>query len=307
MALFDSLSPWPITRRSLLKQGLCGAVGLALYSSEIERHWIEVNEREVTLTGLPKVFDGMRIVQLSDIHLDEFTEPFFLRRVIDRVNRMKPDAIFLTGDFVTENPFPRRYSSTAFANTARRFGRGAAWQCADMLRELNCRKLYAILGNHDIAVGAKQVTEALTINGITMLRNSFLPIERSGGRLWLAGLDDPVEGKPDPDLAIPPSIRNVPNEPVVLMCHAPDYVDLLRAHPAGQAVSLMLSGHTHGGQIRLPLVGALELPSWGKKYVEGWFRFGALQLHVNRGIGTVGVPFRLNCPPEITLITLRTG
>ena len=135
MALFDSLSPWPITRRSLLKQGLCGAVGLALYSSEIERHWIEVNEREVTLTGLPKVFDGMRIVQLSDIHLDEFTEPFFLRRVIDRVNRMGPEAIFLTGDFVTEILYPRRFSRTAFAGKARKFARGAAWQCADLLRE----------------------------------------------------------------------------------------------------------------------------------------------------------------------------
>jgi hypothetical protein len=307
MALFDSLSPWPITRRSLLKQGLCGAVGLALYSSEIERHWIEVNEREVTLTGLPKVFDGMRIVQLSDIHLDEFTEPYFLRRVIDRVNRMEPEAIFLTGDFVTEILYPRRFSRTAFAGKARKFARGAAWQCADLLRELKCRELYAVIGNHDIVVGAKQVTEALTANSITMLRNSFVPIERSGGRFWLAGLDDPVEGNPDPDLAIPPSIRNVPNEPVVLMCHAPDYVDVLRVHPAGQAVSLMLSGHTHGGQVRLPLLGALELPSWGKKYVEGWFRLGGLQLHVNRGIGTVGLPFRLNCPPEITLITLRAG
>jgi uncharacterized protein len=307
MSLFDSISPWPITRRRLLKQGLCGAVGLALYSSEIERHWIEVTEHEVSLVGLPQVFDGMRIAQLSDIHLDEYTEPFFLRDVIERVNRMAPDAIFLTGDFVSESPIPRRFSSNAFARKARKFGVGAAWQCANLLRELKCRQLYAILGNHDVAVGAEEVTEALTANGIALLRNAYLPIERSGGRFWLAGLDDPVEGDPNPDLAIPPRIRNVQNEPVVLMCHAPDYVDDLRAHPVGNAIGLMLSGHTHGGQIRLPLVGALELPSLGKKYVEGWFRFGGLQLHVNRGIGTVGLPFRLNCPPEITLFTLRAA
>lgn len=307
MAPSDHGSPWHITRRNLIRQGLCGALGLALYSSEIERHWIEVNEREVALAGLPQVFDGMRIVQLSDIHLDEYTEPFFLRRVIDRVNEMNPDAIFLTGDFVTEILYPRRYAKTAFAIRARKFARGAAWQCADMLRDLKCRELYAIMGNHDLVVGATQVTEALTTNGIRVLRNSFLPIERNGERFWLAGLDDAVEGDPNPDLAVPPSIRNRPNEPVVLMCHAPDYVDVLRAHPAGQAVSLMMSGHTHGGQIRFPLVGAFHLPSWGRKYVEGWFRFGGLQLHVNRGIGTVGVPFRLNCPPEITLMTLRTG
>jgi predicted MPP superfamily phosphohydrolase len=307
MALFDSLSPWPITRRGLLKQGLCGALGLALYSCEIERHWIEVNERQVALPGLPQVFDGMRIAQLSDIHLDEFTEPFFLRRVIDRVNQMEPDALFLTGDFVTESPLPRRYSKTAYGRSATKFAWGAAWQCGDILRELKCRELYAIMGNHDLLVGAEQVTEALATNGIKVLRNSFLPVERGGDRFWLAGLDDPVEGEPDLDLAIPPSIRNLRNEPVVLMCHAPDYVDVLRSHPAGSAVSLMLSGHTHGGQIRFPLVGSFHMPSWGKKYIEGWFRFGGLQLHVNRGIGTVGLPFRLNCPPEISLITLRTG
>ena len=91
------------------------------------------------------------------------------------------------------------------------------------------------------------------------------------------------------------------------MCHAPDYADDLLAHPAGMSVDLMLSGHTHGGQIRLPLVGALQLPDMGKKYVEGWFKLGRMQLYVNRGIGTVGVPFRLDCPPEISLFTLRTA
>jgi predicted MPP superfamily phosphohydrolase len=89
------------------------------------------------------------------------------------------------------------------------------------------------------------------------------------------------------------------------MCHTPDYADDLLAHPAGQAVDLMLSGHTHGGQVRLPLIGALSLPPLGQKYVEGWFQLGGMQLYVNRGIGTVGLPFRLNCPPEITLMTLR--
>jgi predicted MPP superfamily phosphohydrolase len=91
------------------------------------------------------------------------------------------------------------------------------------------------------------------------------------------------------------------------MCHAPDYVDFLLKQPAGGTVALMLSGHTHGGQVRLPFMGATQLPEMGRKYVEGWFRIGALQLYVNRGIGTIGVPFRFNCPPEITLFTLRTG
>ncbi|HUX28879.1 MAG TPA: hypothetical protein VMV39_08820, partial [Terracidiphilus sp.] len=85
------------------------------------------------------------------------------------------------------------------------------------------------------------------------------------------------------------------------------YADTLIEHPAGKGVDLMLSGHTHGGQIRLPLIGALELPPLGRKYIEGAFRVGGMQLYVNRGIGTVGLPFRFDCPPEITLITLRAG
>ena len=125
--------------------------------------------------------------------------------------------------------------------------------------------------------------------------------------MWLAGIDDPVCGRPDPDKAIPSSIRNQPREPIILMCHAPDFVDELRDHPAGRAVSLVLSGHTHGGQIRLPFVGALHLPPGGANYVEGLFQVGSMQLYVNRGIGTVGVPFRFDCRPEITIFTLRTA
>ena len=89
--------------------------------------------------------------------------------------------------------------------------------------------------------------------------------------------------------------------------HAPDYADELLAHLAGTPIDLMLSGHTHGGQVRLPFVGALDLPPGGKKYVEGWFRLGSMQLYVNRGIGTIGLPFSFDCPPEISLFTLRAA
>lgn len=295
MAILLPHSRQPISRRHFFKAGMVGAAGLALYSGEIARHWIQVTQRDVFLRNLPAAFDGLRIAQISDIHMDEFTEPFFLRHVVDRINRLHPDAVVLTGDFVTVGIGKRHFAV------------GSAWQCAAILKELACRQIYAVLGNHDFIIGAKVVAEALTSSGIAVLRNAYLPMERAGDRIWLAGLDDPVEGRPNPELAIPASTRNQPNEPVVLLCHAPDYADLLLTHPAGQAVDLMLSGHTHGGQVRLPFLGALTLPAWGKKYVEGFFRLGGLQLYVNRGIGTVGLPFRLNCPPEITLLTLRRG
>lgn len=295
MAGFLPLLQKQISRRRLLKGGLLGAAGLALYSAEIARHWIEISRIDIRLRGLPASFEGLRIAQLSDIHIDEYTEPFFLRHAVEEINRLQPDLVLLTGDFVSNSPLGKK------------FAYGAAWQCADILRGLTCRELYAVPGNHDVLVGLAEVVRALTANGITVLTNANRAIERAGGRMWLAGVDDPVEGNPDPDRAIPPSIRNVPNEPVILMCHAPDYADDLQAVPAGQAVDLMLSGHTHGGQIRLPLLGALELPPLGQQYVEGWFKLGNMQLYVNRGIGTVELPFRLNCPPEITLITLRRG
>lgn len=274
---------------------MCGAAGLAVYSAVIDRHWLETSYYDVHLPGLGADLDGFRAVQLSDIHIDEFTEPFFVREAVDRINGLAPDAVFLTGDFVTHQLAPKK------------FAEGSAWQCANILNGLKCRQRYAIFGNHDVLVGEDVVGEALKDNGIRVLRNWHVPIERGNARLWLAGLDDPVEGRPDPDASIPPSIRGREDEPVILLCHAPDYADQLVKHPASEAVALMLSGHTHGGQVRLPFVPLLHLPPLGKKYIEGWFQVGPMQLFVNRGLGTVGVPVRFACAPELTVFTLRSS
>lgn len=291
----EPISKAPITRRHFLIASACASAGLALYGGEVERHWIEVTHRDVFLPGLPQAFDGFRVAQLSDIHIDNYTEPFLLRDAVHHINNLNPDAVFLTGDFVTRGLLP---GILAIASV---------WQCGSLLQQLECPHRYAVLGNHDVLVNRAAIKEALIESAITVLDNAYLPIERAGARFWLAGVDDPVEGLPDPESAIPQSIRYVPHEPIVLMCHAPDYVDTLLRLPEGQAVSLMLSGHTHGGQVRVPLVGPMVLPPLGHKYVEGWFRFRNLQLYVNRGLGTVGLPVRFNCPPEITLFTLRSA
>jgi hypothetical protein len=283
-----------VSRRSFLKGALCGAGGLALYAGEFERHWLEVVNKDIGLRGLPSDFDGLTIAQLSDIHLDEFTEPFLLREAIDAINQAKPDMVLLTGDYVSAQVLPQKLTVDA------------AWQCSKMLGNLQCPQRYAIFGNHDIFAGEEHVGEALRHHGMTVLRNAYVPIERGQSRIWLSGLDDPCEGQPDAELAIPTRIQNQPNEPIILMCHAPDYVDQLRTQPAGQAVSLVLSGHTHGGQIQLPLIGPLWLPPGGQKYVQGHFHLGTTQLYVNRGIGSVGAPFRFNSRPEITVFTLHS-
>ena len=293
MGQFPDSARRGLSRRGLLKAGVLGSLGLALYSGELERHWIETTYLEMPLPGLSPAFDGMRVAQISDIHMDEYTEAFFLRHVVDTVNALKPEIVLLTGDFVSEWP------------GSRKFARGAAWQCADLLDTLVCRERYAVMGNHDVLVGKHAVMEALLSHGVTVLDNDFVPIERGGARWWLAGVDDPLAGKPKPESAIPESIHRRPDEPVVLMCHGPDYADFLINQPVGQAVHLMLSGHTHGGQVKLPFLTRLKLPPMGRKYVEGLFQIGSMRLYVNRGVGTVGIPFRLACPPEITVFTLR--
>jgi len=289
MPRFTPLQPSRFTRRSFLIGSGVTAAGLALYAGEFARHEIDIVERPIPITNLPSSFHGYRIVQLSDIHLDEYTEPFFLERIVLRVNALNPDLVLLTGDFITHG------SLTFIA------GGHALRRCAEILTTLTAPLRYAILGNHDVAFNAPLVIEALTTQGTPVLINQHLPVERNGDRLWLCGVDDPGTSHPNLDLAIPTK----PDGPVLLMAHEPDYADEVLAHPRGPLVDFMLAGHSHGGQIRLPFLGPLILPPMGEKYPEGLYRFNRMQLYVNRGIGTVGLPFRLNCPPEITVITLN--
>jgi len=278
-----------LTRRGFLIGSGAVAAGFTLYAGEIARHELDVVRRTIELRQLPQAFHGHRIVQLSDIHLDEFTEPFFLERVVHQVNSLDPDLVLLTGDFIT-------LGSLTFVAS-----RHAAHRCAEILSRLKCQQRFAVLGNHDVGVSAPMVIQALGTNAIPVLVNQNVALDRDGDRLWICGVADPGTSHPSLNLAIPAE----PRAPVILMAHEPDYADLVIQHPRGASVSLMLSGHSHGGQIRLPFTGPLILPPLGKKYVEGHFKFGEMQLYVNRGIGTVGLPFRLNCPPEITLLTLQ--
>jgi uncharacterized protein len=277
-----------LNRRNFLKLGACSVAGLAVYSGEIARHEIDVVPITISLAGLPDAFDGFRIVQLSDIHLKEFTEEAFLQAVVRKVNALRPDLIALTGDFISIGPLPRR------------FGSEWSYSCARILSELGCNLRYAILGNHDASVSKPAVTEALVSHKIPVLSNSAVAIERGGERIWLAGIADAFVDTPNLSLALPRT-RNADREPLILLAHEPDFAD----HALNHRVSLILSGHTHGGQVRLPFLTPQFLPPLGRKYVEGHFSFAdGTQLYVNRGIGTIGVPLRFRCPPEITVITL---
>jgi hypothetical protein len=286
-----SLGSTVFTRRNFLRLAAGSAAGLAFYSGEIARHEIEIVNRTITLSRLPDAFAGLRIVQISDFHFEEFTEAAFLEIVVRKVNALAPDLVVLTGDFVSRGPLPRHIAAKM------------SYHCAELLSRLACPLRYAILGNHDCMVNSRAVTDALVTHGIPVLANRCVPLERDGRRLWLAGIEDVLEQRPDLAAALPAG-GNPDREPVILLAHEPDFADLVVRHQ----VALVLSGHTHGGQVRFPLLPPVHLPEMGTRYVEGLFRLGDhMQLYVNRGIGTVGVPFRLWCPPEITVITLAQG
>jgi uncharacterized protein len=158
--------------------------------------------------------------------------------------------------------------------------------------------LWAVMGNHDAAAGAPQVTAALRDAGVAVLSNAAAPIEHNSSRFWLAGVADVLQSAADLQSALQPV---PPDAAVILMAHEPDYADYVARYP----VDLQLSGHSHGGQIRLPLTPPLYLPPLGSKYFGGLYKIRELTLYTNVGLGTITVPVRLNCPPEVTLITLR--
>jgi hypothetical protein len=282
-----------ISRRRFLQLSAAGVAGGALagYSAEWERHRLETTHRSIELTRLSPALDGLRIAQISDIHYEQYTEPWFVREVVAEVNRQAPDLVLLTGDYVSEGPMPSR------------FGAKSSYPCAEILSGIQCRQRWCVLGNHDTHVDPTMVTDALETHGLPVLLNRNVPFERDGARLWIAGVKDVGLSDPDLDLAAPRRLQSA-QEPVILLAHEPDYADHVVKRGG---VDLMLAGHTHGGQVRLPLVGPLYLPPWGKHYPEGLFPLqNGLQLYVNRGIGTVGMPLRFDCRPELTMITLRS-
>ena len=210
--------------------------------------------------------------------------------VVDRINGIRPDAVFLTGDFVTASPTGRERTARA----------EHAWPCADVLRRiespLGC---FAVLGNQDYDTNADVVAEALSTGSrIQVLRNRAIAMERDGARLWLAGIDNVTANRAKPAVAL----QGVPKQECTLVAvHEPDFADEMRKFP----VEFQMSGHSHGGQVRCPGVGALYLPMGARKYPKGHYQLGELQLYTNRGIGVVGIPVRFLCPPEITVFTLR--
>lgn len=280
-----------ITRRQFIfRAAAAGAVAIAGDSVLLEPNRPHIVRRDFSLARWPERLNGFTIALLSDFHYDPFFSVHPLHAAIPLVSGLRPDLIVLTGDFVS---VPEIGDDAKAAS--------AAEPCAQVLRQMRApHGLWAILGNHDCETDPEQVTRALRAAGIHVLNNKSEAIEHDGARFWLGGVDDVISGAPD----LAETLRSVPaSEAVILLAHEPDFAD----EASKFAIDLQLSGHSHGGQIRIPLIPPLYLPELAKKYVMGTYQVGPLPLYTNAGLGTIGLPVRLNCPPEITLITLRSS
>jgi predicted MPP superfamily phosphohydrolase len=288
------LGPVRTTRRRFLRAGLSLAggvfLGLGGYATLYEPNEITLERVDLELPRLPPAFDGLKIAQLSDLHYKPFTGKRQIGAAVEQVNRLQPDLVFLTGDFVTAPLWGSTHAAASHIGP-----------CARLLAPLRARSgVFAVLGNHDVEVDARFISESLAAQQIRVLRNESHPLERESTRLWIAGLDDCLFGRPNLDHAL---ARIPRDEFTILLVHEPDFADQAMDYP----VDLQISGHSHGGQVRFPLVGAPYLPAMARKYPWGLYRVGKLHLYSNRGIGAIGLPVRFGSPPEVTLLTLRTG
>jgi predicted MPP superfamily phosphohydrolase len=284
----------PTSRRKFIRlTAAAGVAALAADSTLLEPNFPRLVRQEISLRRWPSRLDGFTIALLSDFHYDPYFSVHPLKAAIPMVNRLRPDLIVLTGDFVT---FPVLGNNPAAAADA-------AVPCARLLRQMEAPQgLWAIMGNHDFFTDPVRVGTALRAQGIRVLANESVAIESNGARFWLAGVNDVLSDTADLDA----TLRDVQgDEATVLLAHEPDYADLVARSANIHPVDLQLSGHTHGGQLRVPFLPPLYLPDLGKKYVAGLFKIGPLTLYTNAGLGTVGVPARFNCPPEITFLTMR--
>ncbi len=274
------------SRRSLLRQ-ITALAALSATSPALARERKQrliVERVEIQVPGLPPAMDGFRIAQLSDLHLEPFTTEQDILESVEACNALKADMVALTGDFVTHTARPAPKVAEILSQLAAPYG------------------VYASLGNHDFDSGAPEVIRALTERKIPVLRNETRCIHTDKGVLFLGGFDSMYVNRPDVRKTLQDWKQT---QPLVLMMHEPDAADTIAA--AG-VKALQISGHTHGGQLvfrgKTPM--SVRRARYGKKYLAGHYEVGGLQMYVNRGIGCVGIPLRIGCPPEVTEITLRS-
>jgi predicted MPP superfamily phosphohydrolase len=269
-------------RRFLAGVGAAG-VAVAADAFGFEAHRVVLTRHDVRIAGLPSGLDGLRIAQVSDVHFPG--NRIAARAALEHLHNENPDIVLLTGDMTESQPAMKYVRS--FAGDAR--GRLAT---------------VALLGNWEHYVGAvgQLAHDTYRSAGVDLLVNRAIAVDVSGVPLTLVGLDDPVSGSPD---LVRAREAVVPGSTEIWLVHAPGYLD---RPPAGTSArpALLLAGHTHGGQIRIPFLPPVR-PTGAGRFLEGWYYDTFAPLYVSRGVGTTGIPARFRCPAELPIFTLRAA
>ncbi len=255
--------------------------GTASYSAGWERRRPVLVENILPCPHLRESQHGIKVLHLSDLHADDWTPTVAIERAVRLANEARPDLMVFTGDYITSKPDLFLSAARALAGLHAPLG------------------LFACMGNHDVWQGSRRIAADLKQLGIRPLINESVRLQAPGGPLWITGLDSAWGGRPDLRTALGLWNRREPN---LILFHEPDAVIPLATQ--ANLAAVQLSGHTHGGQVCAPLVGAIAKPRLGKKYTLGHYRVGDMHLYVNAGLGTMNLPFRFLCRPEVTLHTL---
>jgi len=269
--------------RGLAATSLVGLSAAGAYATLVEPYLYELTNVDVFIRGLPESFDNFRIAHITDVHHSRLVPIEEVARIVEMAVRAKPDMVALTGDYTT---------------TRRRYIEPCA-EALGLLRHASASAgVWAVLGNHDHNTDGVLTARALTRQGINILENANTKLQRGADTLQLAGIDDWGWGKTDWTRALHGVDRTLPS---ILLSHEPEVLEM----PETRGLSLILSGHTHGGQVSLPLVGAPAQYINEFKYVGGLYEREGTQLYVSRGTGMVGLPIRFGAPPEVTMLRLR--
>lgn len=240
-------------------------------------------KHDVVIPDLDSRHDGLRIAHLSDIHVGRMTPRHHVRYAVDLANAAEPDVIVMTGDYVC---WTRREVALM----------------EEQLSGLRARRVVLTLGNHDYFASGEMVAEAMTRNGYDVLRNQHSALHIDGAPLQLIGIDDPVTGQHD----IGAAFARVPDHGTrVVLCHCPEQADVL----AERGADLILSGHTHGGQIYIKGITDRLAERMGRRYLSGFYQVSETKLYVTSGVGYSGVRVRAGqgTRAEVALLTLRRG
>lgn len=281
-----------MTKRSFIKKTIASILTITsfgissrAYAEYIEPYWIDITHHTISNKLLPKGFSGTKIVQFSDTHLGFQYNLKQLKKTVKKINDLNPDIVVFTGDLMDK---PDDYNNQDVISNL-------LFQIQAPLGK------FCIYGNHDHGGnGTSAYEKIMSDSGFVLLQNTNATVvNQEKEKIYIAGIDEPMLGSPEWETTFNDITDS---EYCVLLAHAPDFADRAHEYP----VILQISGHSHGGQVRVPILGALITPPFAKKYIEGMYEVSSLKLYVNRGLGTTRLPLRFLSRPEITTFTLES-